>query len=79
MVEGLEVAAQRWAVSLKQRGDPLAREIFGAQAQALGLFFDEMINTFDPDAVIVGGGAIETGREFQEWFIVQIRRAMPAH
>ena len=31
-----------------------------SQAHALGLFFDEMINTFDPDALIVGGGAIET-------------------
>ena len=71
--------AARMVRGLAERGDPLAREIFGAQAQALGLFFDEMINTFDPDAVIVGGGAIETGPEFQQWFIEQIGRAMPAH
>jgi predicted NBD/HSP70 family sugar kinase len=71
--------AARMVRGLAERGDPLAREIFGAQAHALGLFFDEMINTFDPDAVIVGGGAIETGAEFQQWFIAQIRRAMPAH
>ena len=48
------------------------------QAHALGLFFDEMVNTFDPDAFIVGGGALETGKPFQDWFIEQIRAGMPA-
>ena len=47
------------------------------QAHALGLFFDEMVNTFDPDAFIVGGGALETSKEFQGWFIGEIRAAMP--
>jgi predicted NBD/HSP70 family sugar kinase len=55
----------------------MCREIFRAQAHGLGLFFDEMINTFDPDALIVGGGAIETGAEFQRWFIDEIRAGMP--
>jgi len=59
------------------RGDALCRDIFRVQAHALGLFFDEMINTFDPDALIVGGGALETRPEFQEWFVTEIRRAMP--
>jgi len=62
---------------LAERGDPLSREIFRVQAHALGLFFDEMINVFDPDALIVGGGAIETTEDFQGWFIREIRRAMP--
>lgn len=62
---------------LAEKGDPMCREIFRAQAHGLGLFFDEMINTFDPDALIVGGGAIETGVEFQEWFVCEIRSAMP--
>jgi glucokinase len=62
---------------LAEKGDPLCREIFRVQAHALGLFFDEMINTFDPDAVIVGGGAIETSQEFQQWFIKEIRNSMP--
>jgi len=39
------------------------------QAHGLGLFFDEMVNTFDPEAFIVGGGALETREEFQRWFI----------
>ncbi len=36
-----------------------------------------MITTFDPDALIVGGGAIETTPEFQQWFLSQIREALP--
>jgi glucokinase len=62
---------------LAEKGDPLSREVFRVQAHALGLFFDEMVNTFDPDAFIVGGGALETGKPFQDWFIAQIRIAMP--
>jgi glucokinase len=61
-----------------ERGDEMCRNIFRVQARALGLFFDEMINTFDPDALIVGGGAIETGADFQAWFVDEIRAGMPA-
>ena len=63
---------------LAEKGDALSREVFRVQAHALGFFFDEMVNTFDPDAFIVGGGALETGKQFQNWFIEQIRVAMPA-
>ena len=62
---------------LAERGDAMCRAIFRVQARALGLFFDEMINTFDPDALIVGGGAIETMPIFQAWFIDEIREGMP--
>lgn len=62
---------------LAEKGDAMCREIFRVQANALGLFFDEMVNTFDPDALIVGGGAIETGVEFQNWFLDEIRSGMP--
>jgi predicted NBD/HSP70 family sugar kinase len=58
-------------------GDEMCKEIFRVQAHALGLFFDEMVNTFDPDALIVGGGALETGSEFQRWFLNEIRVGMP--
>jgi predicted NBD/HSP70 family sugar kinase len=60
-----------------QNGDPMCREIFRVQAHALGLFFDEMVNTFDPDALIIGGGALETSPEFQHWFIEAVRAGMP--
>jgi glucokinase len=36
-----------------------------------------MINVFDPDALIIGGGALETGKEFQDWFIAESRAGMP--
>jgi glucokinase len=63
---------------LAEKGDAMCKEIFRAQAHALGLFFDEMINTFDPDALIVGGGALEASPEFQRWFLDEIRKGMPA-
>jgi predicted NBD/HSP70 family sugar kinase len=62
---------------LAERGDPMCKEIFRVQAHALGLFLDLMVNIFDPDALIIGGGALETSEEFQHWFIDAIREAMP--
>jgi len=62
---------------LADKGDALCKEIFRVQAHALGLFFDEMVNTFDPDALIVGGGALEASKEFQQWFLSEIRAGMP--
>lgn len=62
---------------LAEKGDAMCKEIFRVQAHALGLFFDEMVNTFDPDALIVGGGAIETNAEFQRWFVDEIHAGMP--
>jgi predicted NBD/HSP70 family sugar kinase len=73
----LHEAAKR-VRGLADRGDALCREVFRVQAHALGLFFDEMVNTFDPDAFIVGGGALETSQAFQDWFVREIRKAMPA-
>src|SRR5579863_6357411 len=64
--------------SLADQGDPVCKKIFRVQADALGLFFDEMVNTFDPDALIVGGGALEASPQFQRWFLELIRRGMPA-
>lgn len=69
--------ASKLVRGLAERGDPMCKEIFRVQAHALGLLFDEMINTFDPDALIVGGGALETKPEFQGWFIDEIRAVMP--
>jgi predicted NBD/HSP70 family sugar kinase len=56
----------------------MCRRIFQVQAHALGLFFDEMVNVFDPDAFIVGGGAVETTPEFQRWLLDEVRAGMPA-
>jgi glucokinase len=62
---------------LADKGDAMCKEIFRVQAHALGLFFDEMVNTFDPEALIVGGGALETSPEFHLWFLNEIRVGMP--
>lgn len=69
--------ASKLVRGLAEKGDPMCVDIFRVQAHALGLFFDEMVNTFDPDALIVGGGAIETGEKFQRWFVNEIREGMP--
>jgi predicted NBD/HSP70 family sugar kinase len=75
----MDIAKAAYAVrTLAAKGDPLCRTIFKVQAHALGLFFDEMINTFDPDALIIGGGVLESTEEFRKWFIQQIRAGMPA-
>jgi predicted NBD/HSP70 family sugar kinase len=37
-----------------------------------------MINVFDPDALFVGGGAVEAGDEFRRWFLGEIRAGMPS-
>jgi glucokinase len=71
-------AAAKLVRGLADQGDAMCRDIFRVQARALGLFFDEMINVFDPDALFVGGGAVEAGQEFREWFLAEIRAGMPA-
>lgn len=75
-IADLREAAKR-VRGLAVAGDAMCRDIFRVQARALGLFFDQMINTFDPDALIVGGGAIEASEDFQRWFIAEIAAAMP--
>lgn len=69
--------ASKLVRGLAEDGDPMCLAIFRVQAHALGLFFDEMVNTFDPDALIVGGGALETREHFQHWFLDEIRAGMP--
>lgn len=62
--------------TLAEKGDTMCRDIFRVQARALGLFFDQMVNTFDPDALIVGGGVVETGAEFCNWFLDEVHIGM---
>ena len=59
-------------------GDEMCREIFRVQAHAIGLFCDVMVNTFDPDAFIIGGGVLEASPEFGKWFLDEVRKGMPA-
>jgi predicted NBD/HSP70 family sugar kinase len=61
-----------------ERGDEMCRAIFRTQAKALGLFFDQVTNLLDPDAFLIGGGALEVSPEFQQWWIAAVRDGMPA-
>lgn len=70
-------SAAKLVRGLAERGDAMCREIFRVQARALARFFDEMINVFDPDALVVGGGAVEADHAFREWFLAEIRAGMP--
>ncbi|MGD0593111.1 MAG: ROK family protein [Acidimicrobiales bacterium] len=54
-------------------GDPLALEIFGQQAMALGRLFTIASNFMDPDAYFVGGGVVEASPQFREWFLARVR------
>jgi glucokinase len=70
--------AARMVRGFAQARDPVCRAIFAVQAHALALFFDQMVNVFDPDVLIVGGGAIEASPDFQDWFLAEIRAGMPS-
>jgi glucokinase len=63
---------------LADAGDAMALDIFRMQARALGLFVDQMVNVFDPDAFLIGGGALEASRAFRDWFVSEVRAGMPA-
>ena len=62
---------------LAERGDEMCRTIFRMQAKALGLFFDQVTNLLDPDAFLIGGGALEVSPAFQAWWIDEVRAGMP--
>jgi glucokinase len=62
---------------LADEGDEMSREIFRVQARALALFFDQMVNLFDPDGFLIGGGALEASPAFRDWFVAEVRAAMP--
>ena len=54
-----------------ENGDPMALRIFEQQAMALGRLFTIAANFTDPDAYFVGGGVVEAGPEFRDWFLEQ--------
>ena len=56
-----------------ERGDPMALEVFGQQAMALGRLFTIAANFTDPDAYFVGGGVVEAAPEFRDWFLERVR------
>lgn len=78
-LHGVDLATAAVRVrGLADGGDAMSLEIFRVQARALGLFVDQMVNVFDPDGFLVGGGALEASRAFRDWFVGEVRGAMPA-
>ena len=69
--ESLPVAAKR-VRSFGERGDEMARRLFEQQAMAIGRLFSLGANFLDADAYFVGGGVIETGADFREWFLGRV-------
>jgi predicted NBD/HSP70 family sugar kinase len=77
-LQGVDIGAAAAKVrGMADRGDVMSLEIFRVQAHALGLFIDQMINVFDPDGFLIGGGAMEASQSFREWFMAQVRAGMP--
>lgn len=56
-----------------EKGDPLAMRIFGQQAMAIGRLFTIASNFTDPDAYFLGGGVVEAGSHFRDWFLGLVR------
>ncbi len=52
------------AVAAARDGDPEARAIVERWAHAIGIGIANAINTFDPDEVVIGGGAVAAGDMF---------------
>lgn len=71
--EDVRVAAMALR-SYGERGDPLARAVFGQQAAALGLLLTIAANFTDPDAYFVGGGVVASEPSFRDWFVDSVRR-----
>lgn len=68
--------AARAVRGLAEEGDQMCRAIFETQAHALGLFFDQITNLLDPDAFLIGGGALEVSTEFQAWWLARVLAGM---
>jgi glucokinase len=66
-------AAAKRVRGLAERGDPMALKIFDQQATAIGRLFTIASNFTDPDAYFVGGGVVEAGPSFRDWFLGRVR------
>jgi glucokinase len=56
-----------------EAGDPMALEIFGQQAMALGRVLSIAANFTDPLVYFLGGGVVEAAPDFRDWFLDRVR------
>ena len=65
-------------VDAAQAGDRVAREIVGRAAGALGIGIASLINLFNPEIVVIGGGVAQAGQLLLEPMqAVAIQRTLP--
>jgi glucokinase len=57
---GGEVTAEHVAAAAAE-GEPASRKIIGTAAHALGLALSDFVNVFNPDLIVIGGGAARIG------------------
>jgi predicted NBD/HSP70 family sugar kinase len=70
----MEPAAAAKAVrGYGEAGDAMALALFEQQAMALGRLFTVGANFTDPHAYFVGGGVVEAGAHFRDWFLERVR------
>lgn len=69
---GDDVAAEHVALAAAE-GDPIAREIIDGAAHALGLGLAGIVNIFNPDLIVIGGGAASIGAPLLEPAIETMR------
>jgi len=55
-----------------EAGDPMALEIFGQQAMALGRVLSMAANFTDPHVYFLGGGVVEAAPDFRDWFLDRV-------
>lgn len=56
-----------------EAGDPMALEIFGQQAMAIGRVLSMAANFTDPNVYFLGGGVVEAAPDFRDWFLDRVR------
>jgi len=66
-------AAAKLVRALGEAGDPMALEIFGQQAVAIGRLLSIAANFTDPHMYFLGGGVVETSPAFRDWFLAKVR------
>jgi glucokinase len=59
--------------ALGEAGDPMALEIFGQQAVAIGRLLSIAANFTDPHIYFLGGGVVEASTAFRDWFLATVR------
>lgn len=75
MVQGrLDRITAHMVYEASERDDPLAREIVRETARFLGAGVANLLNTFNPDVVVIAGGVTQAGDALFEPLRVEVRR-----